>query len=79
MDLVLINKFFGRDNLRFKVRQRDSWTDRIIFWGNDFRFNYDLGGWRILKFIAKNVETVETGKSWSRGGKGCMLYVAETF
>ena len=79
MDLVLINKYFSRDNLKFKVKNKDTWTDRIIFWGNDFSFNYNLGGRRFLKFNFQNVDTVETGKSWSRGGKGCMLYIAETF
>jgi len=31
MDLVLINKYFSRDNLKFKVKNKDTWTDRIIF------------------------------------------------
>lgn len=79
MDLVLINKHFNWDNLRFKVSNKIAWVDRIIFRGNLFNLKYNLGGRRELKFTATNVETIDTFKPWNKQGKGCMLYVADTF
>lgn len=79
MDLVIINKHFNRDNTWFKVSNKVAWIDRIVIWCNLFNFKYNLGGKWELKFRATNVESIDTFKPWNKQGKGCMLYVAETF
>lgn len=32
-----------------------------------------------MTFIGTNIESIETGEPWNKAGKGCMLYVADTF
>jgi hypothetical protein len=31
MDLTIINKYFSRENLNYKIRNKVSWHDRVIF------------------------------------------------
>lgn len=77
MDLALINKYFTRVNTQFKVKKKESWTERLIFRGNSFSLKWKLGGNRDIKFIAQNVDTENTGEPWSKRGKGVMLYKAD--
>lgn len=77
-DLSLISKYFKRQNVLYKVQKKFSWIESVEFIGNKLIIDWFLGGRRYLKFVATGVNTVETGKAWSKLSEGSMHYTFST-
>ena len=59
-DLVLISKYFKRQNLNYRVQHKISFVESVEITGNSLIVDWFLGGRRYLKFKATDVKTVDT-------------------
>ena len=78
-DLVLISKYFKRQNVNYKISRKMQWIESVQFWGNKFIVDWFLGGRRYLKFQVTDIRTMDTRKPWSKLKDSSMHYTCSTF
>lgn len=78
-DLVLISKYFKRQNHKYKIFRKQQWIESVELTGNKFIIDWFLGGRRYLKFLMTDVKTVDMKKAWSKLKEGSMQYFCSTF
>ena len=59
-DLVLITKYFKRQNMNYKILNKLSFIESVEIDGNNLIIDWFLGGRRYLKFKATDVKTIKT-------------------
>lgn len=74
-DLVLISKYFKRQNVMYKIFKKTQWIECVEIFGDKFELDWVLGGRRNLRFKMTDIRTEDTKKPWSKFKENSMHYV----